>query len=109
MGKGWRSWGGLITPSSRGEKARLPEEIIDALRDPAWQPEALKPELPDFAGAYWQSAHGFGEIAPGEIWPAPPVAGPHLGQALRRTFKFIGQHDLHPRDYDPGFNFEAEN
>jgi len=91
------------------KKLDAPEEIFAALRDPAWQPAAWQSELPNFAAAYWQSAHDFGKIAPGEIWPAPPVAGPHLGQALRRTFKFIGQHDLHPLDYDPGLHFEAEN
>jgi hypothetical protein len=91
------------------KKLNHPEEIFDALRDPAWQPEALQSELQDFAAAYWQSAHDFGKVAPGEIWPAPPVAGPHLGQALRRTMKFIDQNKLRPRDYDPGLHFEAEN
>ncbi|MEW6657713.1 MAG: hypothetical protein AB1424_03545 [Thermodesulfobacteriota bacterium] len=89
------------------KRLNYPEEVFDALQDSSWQPAALKSELHNFAAAFWESAHAFGKVAPGEVWPPAAVAGPNLGQALRRTLGFIEQHGLRPRDYDPGLPVEA--
>lgn len=82
-------------------KLNYPEEVFPALRDPAWQPEAMTGELENFGAAYISSAHDFGPVEKGQVWPQPAIGGEWLAQALRKTMKFIEDHNLKPVDFYP--------
>jgi hypothetical protein len=83
------------------KKLNYPEEIFPALRDPAWQPATMTEELENFGAAYISSAHDFGPVEKGQIWPSPEIGGPQMAQALRKTMKFVETHNLKPVDFYP--------
>jgi hypothetical protein len=83
-------------------KLDWPEQIFEALADPAWRPEAYEVELETFVAAFIQSVHALGDVEPGRKWPAPKTAGPNFAAALRRTLAFIEDNGLTPQDFDPG-------
>lgn len=80
-----------------------PEQIFDELADPSWCPECYEQDCETFIAAYVQSVHVVGEVAPGRKWPLPAVMGPNFAGAVRRTLAFIKEHELVPRDFDPGY------
>ena len=75
-----------------------PEEIYDAMEDPAWRPEEMGQETRDFLAAYIQSSHEFGHGGKTDIFP--PTGGDKWAGALRQTMNLIDTHKLKPSDFD---------
>ncbi len=84
-----------------------PDDIWRLMRDQEWLGGGATPEREIWIAAYLETLTPIGDVEFGKIWPPFDVAAPKLAAGFKRNVEFLQSRGLTPRDFEPGWDFDA--